>query len=317
MPFLEPPDPPPARASEDDPRIGALLGGQLSHPGEARVVLVGFPCDEGVRRNGGRPGAAGGPEALRRCLYRLTPDPRHFDLFVDLIGHAADLGDLVLDGPMEARQEALGDVLAPHLRRGAVAVVLGGGHETAFGHFLGYVRAGLEVSLLNWDAHPDVRPLEGGRGHSGTPFREALLHASGACRGYTVAGLLPQSVARAHLRFLEEQGGRYLWREECTGAALEALYAGLDGPALVSFDLDAVDQSAAPGVSAPAVGGLSAERWLQAAYEAGRAPGVRSIDVVELNPAFDPDDRTARLGALTIWHFLRGLATRAAGVPIA
>src|ERR687884_322191 len=49
--------------------------------------------------------------------------------------------------------------------------VLVGGHETAYGHYLGYVRAGRPVGIINLDAHLDLRPVEGGRGNSGTPFR--------------------------------------------------------------------------------------------------------------------------------------------------
>jgi formiminoglutamase len=66
----------------------------------------------------------------------------------------------------------------------------------------------------------------------------------------------------------------------------------------------------APGVSAPAAGGLSQDLWLHAAYRAGRSPKVASIDVVELNPNVDVDDRTVRLAALPVMEILRGLTDR-------
>jgi Arginase family len=50
--------------------------------------------------------------------------------------------------------------------------------------------------------------------------------------------------------------------------------------------------------------------WLAAAEAAGAKPLVRSADVVELNPAYDLDGRTARLAALTVWRLLRGVASR-------
>ena len=164
----------------DDPRIGRLLGAATT-PDTARVVLVGFPIDEGVRLNGGRPGAAEGPTAIRQALFRLTPDAEQFDAFTDLISHSADLGDLQPTGDLEADQSALGETLAPHLDRGAVAIILGGGHETAYGHFLGYARCNRKINVLNWDAHPDVRPLNVGKGHSGSPFRQMLEHPSESC----------------------------------------------------------------------------------------------------------------------------------------
>jgi arginase family enzyme len=79
---------------------------------------------------------------------------------------------------------------------------------------------------------------------------------------------------------------------------------------LVSFDIDAVDQAFAPGVSAPAAGGLTIDLWLAAAREAGRSPRVRSIDIVEVNPRIDRDDQTSRLAALTVWTFMNGVAER-------
>ena len=92
--------------------------------------------------------------------------------------------------------------------------------------------------------------------------------------------------------------------------AVESIYAAHEYDTLVTFDLDAVDQAAAPGVSAPATAGLSPHIWLYAAYCAGKCSTVRSIDVVELSPPLDQDGRTARLAARTVWEFLRGLAAR-------
>ncbi len=294
----------------DDPRVGTLLGEKLDDPGAARVVLLGFPSDEGVRRNGGRTGAAHAPDAIRQALFKMTPDARVHDAFVDLLVHTADLGNLALGGTMEDGQERLGEALEPFLLRGAVPVLLGGGHETSYGHFLGYVQARQPVAILNVDAHADVRPLKGGRGHSGSPFRQALEHPSGLCDGYTVAGLLPHSTAKAHLDFLRAHRGRFFWNEDLTPGLLDALFAHAAGTLMVTFDLDAVDQAQAPGVSAPAAGGLAPDLWLRAAYEAGRCPHVASFDLVEYNPAFDVDHRAARLAALTVWNFLRGLAER-------
>lgn len=292
----------------DDPRLGDLLGRKLKDADEAHVVLVGFPSDEGVRINGGRPGAAQAPAAIRTALHKLTPDARCFDAFVDLLTHTADLGDIPVTGDVEQDQEGLGQTIAPHLQRGAVPIILGGGHETAYGHFLGHVEAEAPVTILNWDAHADVRPRKDGRPHSGSSFRLALEHSSGCCRGYTVAGLQPQSTAQTHLQYIEERSGTAHWRSDVDSELIHQTYETLDAPCLVTFDLDAVDQSLTPGVSAPAVGGFTTAEWLEAAEGAGRCPQVRSIDVSECNPRFDVDGRTARLAALTVWHVLRGLA---------
>ena len=298
-------------ATDGDPRLGHLLGRALA-PGTApRAVLVGFPSDAGVRINGGRPGAAEGPSAIRRSLYRLTPDagcPAHRAL----IERTVDLGDVSIEGDLEAAQQALAKVLAPVLSAGAFAIVLGGGHETAYGHFLAYALAGRTVALLNWDAHTDVRPTIDGQGHSGSPFRQALEHPSRAATRYTVAGVQPHSAAEPHLAYVRARG-RVVPRRELSGTMIRELYAQLASPALVSFDLDLVDQAAAPGVSAPGVDGIDVPLWLEAARGAGRCPAVASADIVELSPPHDLDGRTARLAARTVWEILRGVVERPGG----
>jgi formiminoglutamase len=296
----------------EDMRLGHLLG---KDPAAAKVVLVGFPTDVGVRRNGGRPGAAGAPAEIRKFLYRMTPDAR-VPAMAGVLAATVDLGDVATGEDLEADQERLGEVVGGALAAGAFVIVLGGGHETAYGHFLGYVRAGRAVTLLNWDAHADVRPLPPEGGHSGSPFRQALLHPSGLARGYAVAGLLPQSVAADHLSFVADHQGRFVFRDALDAAAIRAMYRSPPGASvgvLASFDIDAVDQGQAPGVSAPAAGGMSSDLWLMAAHQAGRNHAVTSADIVETNPALDRDGQTARLAALTVWWILRGLAERAPG----
>lgn len=308
MSRIIPPTTPIPDTAAEDPRLGRLLGSRLGKDDPPSAVLLGFPSDEGVRRNGGRVGAAGGPKAIRPALYRLTADPRS-EQFLDLLGRTRDLGDLEISRNLEFDQRHLGEVLAPFLTEGTFVIVLGGGHETSYGHFQGYARAGQAVEILNWDAHADVRQLKDGQGHSGSPFRQAIEDPSRSCRRYTVAGLQPQSVARAHLEYVTGHG-RAVWREEVTHEAIAGLYRGAAASTLVSFDLDAVSEAEAPGVSAPTAGGLTSDLWLAAADAAGRSSAVTSADIVELNPAVDQDGQTVRLAALTVWWLLRGRAER-------
>ncbi len=292
----------------DDPRIGRLLGRQIGSGDRPDVVILGFPSDEGVRRNGGRVGAALGPAAIRSALYRLAPDARS-PRFDELLSRTRDVGDVEVSGDVEVDQQRLGEVLTSYIELGCFCVVLGGGHETSYGHFLGYAGAGRSVEILNWDAHPDVRDLMEGRAHSGSPFRQAIEDRSGACRRYSVAGLQPQSVAREHVAYVERRG-RAVWRDDVTPERIAQLYRSSDGPVLASFDLDAVNEAEAPGVSAPNAGGLSSDLWIEAAYQAGRSPAVSSADIVELNPVVDRDGQTARLAAVTVWWLLRGRSER-------
>src|SRR5579859_6337383 len=106
---LEPASPPDLPRRPDDPRLGERI--ELWQDGPPRLwpdrpVLLGFPQDEGVRRNQGRPGAAAAPAAIRHWLYRLTPwdAATNADLAaLDLL----DVGDVRIVGDLEESQQAL------------------------------------------------------------------------------------------------------------------------------------------------------------------------------------------------------------------
>jgi formiminoglutamase len=275
-------------------------------------VIVGFPQDEGVRRNGGRVGAALAPNAIRRWLYRLvtTADLTALGL--------VDVGNLKVSSDLEASQGDLAEVIRDLLRQGTIPIVLGGGHETAFGVFRGYVLANYDVGIINLDAHLDVRPLIEGLGHSGSPFRQAMEYPDRPLPGshYACLGAQPFSVSEAHLDYVRTRGGLVSWCSEVGGRlperlrALIAQQAGIGAVIQFSLDADVVRSADVPGVSAPNPIGLSGEELIQTAALAGSMPRVASLELVEINPRFDVDDRSARWGALVIWHFLCGMTTR-------
>ncbi|NNE35261.1 MAG: formimidoylglutamase [Rhodothermales bacterium] len=273
------------------------------------VVLIGFPIDEGVVRNGGRAGAAASPDRIRTLLSRFTPDARNPDRSLRLLNSVRDLGNIQPAETLEQSQERLAEVVEYVLSIDCIPIILGGGHETTLGHFLGYRNQTRRPSILNIDSHADVRALKDGLGHSGSPFRQAADAVPGP-RTYTVAGLQPSSVAAGHLQFLDKRGFRYFWRDEVTSRLLQDLLNEQQDPLLVTFDLDVVDHAQAPGVSAPCVNGIDARELLRFAFECGKSDVVRSFDIVELNPKYDVDNRTARLAARTVWEFLQGLSER-------
>ena len=298
--------------TEDDPRLGSLVSfGSRPNP-DSVLAIIGFPVDEGVRRNGGRVGSAEAPGSIREVFYRMTPDPRRAD-FSDLARRTVDLGDLKTTGTLSEMQQRLGEVAAALLETGVTPIILGGGHETSYGHFLGYAASSRRVSIVNFDAHVDVRPLVEEGGHSGSPFRQAIEHDSGACLSYRVAGVQPSWNARGHIEYVVGHGGRILWADEVASMhSLESLYiAGKpQEQIMVTIDMDVADGAFAPGVSAPATLGLTPDLLRSAAWLAGSTPSVGSIDVVEVNPAFDVDGRTVRLAATLLWTFISGFAAR-------
>lgn len=295
----------------NDLRLGHWLQKNSKETEGCRVALIGFGSDEGVRRNGGRPGASEAPDAIRRELYQMTPNAEDHKSFVHFLDYCSDAGNVAVTGNLEEDQQRLGKIVAGYLEQDIVPVILGGGHETAYGHFLGYAVAGLKTSVFNLDAHTDVRPLKNEQPHSGSPFRQMLEHESNSAETYLAGGLQPHTVAQSHLAFIDQHNGHYLFRDETNITSISGLFHQHNSKRLmVTFDMDAVDQSQAPGVSAPCANGLPADLWLTAAYLAGRNEQVTSFDLSEVNPKYDRDGQTAKLAALTIWHFLLGLSQR-------
>lgn len=292
----------------DDPRCGNFVSRNPGNIRKGDLVLIGFCSDEGVRRNNGRPGSANAPALIRNAFYRLTPDPLRFYAFTHWLKRMHDAGDIRIGDSMEEAQERLGRLVGNLLKAGACPVIIGGGHETTYGHFLGYVHSGKKVTIINIDAHPDVREKKNGSGHSGSVFRQALEHESRMCSVYRVAGLQPHSVAKSHLDYLKSRNAMIRYAYALNKEALDTLFEDTGDDILMSMDMDAVDAAYAPGVSAPASSGLSQTIWLHCAWSAGRNSNVRSVDLVEVNPDYDTDNRTVRLAALTIWHFIRGRA---------
>lgn len=261
----------------------------------ARAAILGLPDDEGVRLNGGRPGAQGGPQALRAALARYGAAEAALN---PAFPATCDAGDVVSGQTLEETHARVLAAAGALHERGIVPVGIGGGHDLTFPfvHAAANAHGPLEVVYL--DPHLDVRAERG----SGMPFR-ALVEA-GAARGLHIQGYSAFANSREHRAWFDEAGGRV--------DDLQPDGSWPAGPLAVSLDLDVIDQAFAPGVSATNPCGwcpARASAWVRAA---GRHPGVVCFDIMELNPAFDPHGRTARLAAHLLLEFVAGLAERGA-----
>jgi formiminoglutamase len=284
------------------------------------LALVGFASDAGVARNQGRVGAAEGPAALRRALANL---PWAATREVPLL----DAGDIVCTGDaLEQAQEDLGRRIADVMARGHWPLVMGGGHEVAWGSFQGIasaLRGATRLGVVNFDAHFDLRkPLDGSRGTSGSPFHQIAdaLAGRGAAFRYLCIGVSPAANTQALFATAAARGAEWLLDDDLVWSALpEALdqvdrfVASVDAIQL-SLCLDVFPGSVAPGVSAPAARGLPVDvafvllrRLLDRAGLATRGGKVVLAEIAELNPRFDRDGCTARLAARLAWELSRPL----------
>jgi formiminoglutamase len=277
----------------------------------APLALAGFACDAGVARNRGRVGAVTGPGSLRRALANVP---------VHAVGAVVDLGDVTCAGDaLEQAQDEFAAVVAAAVAANCVPLGLGGGHEIAYGSYLGLaqaVPAGASIGIVNFDAHFDLRADE--RASSGTPFRQALEHAAASGRRveYLCIGVSRFANTAALYERARTLGVRWVSDEDARADRHDALRQEIVA-ALSRVDhvyltvcLDVFPAAAAPGVSAPAALGVEpalVERLLDAVVASGK---LRVADVAELNPKFDIDSRTARLGARLLARIAEGLAQR-------
>lgn len=290
---------------------------------EDHIALVGFASDEGVRRNGGRPGAAQGPAALRAAL---SPLALHGSIASGQRG-ILDYGDIVTHGEdLESAQDAAAQRIAEAIDApGAhLTVILGGGHETAWAAYRGLRqstaltgetdRSALHWGVLNLDAHFDLRRAE--RPTSGTPFlqmAEAEATAGHPPLNYAVVGIAEPSNTGTLFAEARRLGVRWMTDTECAEAGargvrtfVEDFAADLD-VLYLTVDLDVLPAATAPGVSAPAALGVETALVATAVRAAAATGTLRLVDVVELNPSLDPDGRTAKTGARLIDEAVRAL----------
>ena len=294
-------------STSEDPRLGQTIGG-LDQLDAADVVIFGIPTDEGILRNGGRTGAAQAPNKIRQQLAKLTPfaGPLHRRQIGDL--RIVDLGN-VMDDELELMHGIAQEITSKLIAKNKFVIALGGGHDVTYPLVKGFADRYRNVSLINVDAHLDVRPKKNGQHHSGSSFR--LLIEEHVIQKMIEFGIHPHAVASNHVYWLNTHASiRYY--DEIADARQEFVAAmhKLGGANYISFDVDAIQAGDAPGVSAPAPYGFSGFDAMRMCYEAGKAESVKMIDFVEVSPPHDVDDRTSRLVARMIASTMLGFANR-------
>ena len=274
----------------------------------AGTAFLGLACDEGVRRNKGRVGAAAGPNALRTAMSNL-PVSHKVLLY--------DAGDIECVGSgLEAAQDLYTGQAAQLLEDGNVVIGLGGGHEIAWASFCGLITASIlkpggRLGILNLDAHFDLRKADAPT--SGTSFRQALERACDLDFDveYRVLGISESSNTAALFDAAQRSGVTWRSDDQLTLSQLdlrlselESWFSTLDCLYL-TICLDVLPASVAPGVSAPAARGVPLDVIEPIVQAASRSGKLRLADVAELCPRLDSDDRTARVAARLIWRIVR------------
>lgn len=275
------------------------------------VAILGYPSDLGVIANKGRDGARFGPNAIRSAL---APLPIHNPL------NLYDAGDIDPPTSVASSQSDYAERAKTLLEQGHFVVGLGGGHDIALGSYQAVTRANLNkgknVGIINFDAHFDLRKPSRGAS-SGTPFYQAYQ----ACEDtddtfhYFCLGASKAANTKALFDMAEMTGTRYLLDTEFSFHNARALLAAelikLD-VLYVTVCLDSFSADRAPGVSAPSALGIDVNetirvlKWLHQ-YCVDNKVAWQLLDIAEMNPDYDIDQRTAKLAARLIFEVVNCL----------
>lgn len=270
-------------------------------------VLHGFAVDEGVRRNKGRVGAKNAPDIIRKNMSNFPVVNADFNLL--------DFGNIFCENEnLELAQENLAKSVSEILKKGAKSVVLGGGHEVTFAHYAGIRKAfpNKKIGIINIDAHFDNREPEVGVGvTSGTGFWQ--IAQEGKMNSLHI-GIRRNSNTLKLFDTAHQYGMKYILADELFFENLPNIYQKIDelieevDVLYLTICMDVFNASVAPGVSALAYNGIFAEATFMHFFKhILKNEKLIALDVAEVNPEFDVQERTARLAASLVneWFMIQ------------
>jgi len=285
--------------------------------GQKGFCFLGFCCDEGVKRNKGRIGAGKAPLSIRKEMANLAC---HFHQKAALF----DAGDICcIDSDLEGAQDELTEFVSRIYSLGLFPIILGGGHEIAFGHYKGIVESilhpsgGKSIGIINFDAHFDLRPYQSG-GSSGSPFLQIADYSREKSLGfsYFCLGIQTYGNTRSLFKTADALGVEYILAKEIDEKKLSSIYRKLKKyikrhqHIYLTICADVFSSAFAPGVSAPQPFGLHPEVVLKLVKYVIQSGKVVSVDIAEVSPRFDEDNQTAKLAAITIYAVINTIIGR-------
>lgn len=286
-----------------------------ARPEEVDIALIGIPFDGGTTN---RPGTRHGPREIRnqssmvRRVHHVT-GVSPFDLL-----RVGDCGDAPIN-PLDLMESL--ELIAGHFagvrKAGAVPLTVGGDHLITLPVLRGLVVDG-PVGLVHFDAHSDTYDsFFGNRFNHGTPFRRAIEEGLVDPKRMVQIGLRGAISDAANFDFAKAAGIRLIFIEEFVERGPREIMAEVRDivgtlPTYVSFDIDCLDPSIAPGTGTPEIGGLTT-REAQAMLRMLRGLNLVGADLVEVSPPFDPSGATALTAATLMFELLCVLAESVAG----
>lgn len=271
------------------------------------AAFIGIPMDIGTSN---RPGTRLGPRQIRdesRMLrpYNMATRAAPFDSL-----QVADIGDVPINTfNLPKNLDIISNFYDEVLAHDCVPLTLGGDHTLTWPILRAIAKKHGPVGLIHIDAHADVNEhMFGEEIAHGCPFRRAQEEGLLDAKRVVQIGLRGTGYAADDFDWCREQGFRVVQAEECWYKSLAPLMAEVreqmgSAPVYISFDIDGLDPSVAPGTGTVEMGGLTAQQGLEIVRGAAGL-NVVGGDLVEVAPPYDPSGNTALMGATLLYEML-------------
>jgi len=263
------------------------------------VAVVGVPFDTATSN---RPGARFGPRGMRAASSVMSwtrPWPWDIDPLEALA--IVDYGDCQFDyGAPDSVPGFIENYIGEILDQGVSTLVLGGDHFATYPVLRAYAQRFGPISLVHFDAHSDTWADDGPRVDHGTMFWHAVK-----------AGIVDDSrSAQIGLRTTNDDtlgftvlDARAVHKQEPEAIARQVKDVVGENKVYLTFDIDCLDPSVAPGTGTPVCGGLTSHQALEI-IRGLRGINVVGMDLMEVAPAYDVGDITSLAGASLAYEFL-------------
>ena len=271
------------------------------------ACFVGVPLDIGTSN---RPGTRFGPRSIRSesCMlrpYNMATRAAPFECMM-----VADIGDVAVNPyNLPANVGIIEQAYDNILKEGCVPLTLGGDHTITWPILRAIARRHGPVGLIHVDAHADINDLMfGEKVAHGTTFRRAVEDGLLDTRRVVQIGIRGTGYTAEDLDWPVSQGFRVVQAEECWYRSLGSLMQEVagqlaGGPVYISFDIDSLDPSCAPGTGTPEIGGLMLSQALEV-IRGCRGLDIVGADLVEVAPTYDPSGNTSLIAANLLFEML-------------
>ncbi len=272
------------------------------------LAIIGVPLDIGTSN---RSGSRFGPRQIRAESvlvrpYGMATRAAPFDSF-----QIADIGDVPLN---TFNLEKSIDIIENHYTQvvevGAKPVTIGGDHTISLPILRALSKKHGPMALVHVDAHADINDVMfGEKVAHGTIFRRALEEGLIDGSKMTQIGLRATGYSAEDFDWSRDRGVRVVQAEECWYQSLQPLMqevrkrVGADTPTYLSFDIDGLDPSVAPGTGTPEPAGLTASQGLEI-IRGVYGTNLIGADLVEVSPPYDTSGNTSLLAANLVFEML-------------